>query len=250
VGGIWDLENERTPMYETAHFISSRTQSAFDDFPMPESYPDYPGWKRVLEYIRAFADHYGLRERVEYDVDVTRVTPAGDAWDVQLGSGEVRRYKGVVCAVGHNWDPIVPDYPGRFDGEEYHSFYYRSPVEFSGKRVLIVGGGNSGCDIACDAAVTAEQSFISVRRGYHFLPKHIFGQPTDAFFRSGPHLPAWLAQPLLAGLLRILVGNPHRYGLPKPDHKVLESHPIVNSQLLHHLAHGDIQAKPDIKELR
>jgi cation diffusion facilitator CzcD-associated flavoprotein CzcO len=250
VGGIWDLDNERTPMYETAHFISSRTQSAFDDFPMPESYPDYPGWKRVLEYIRSFADHYGLRERVEFGVDVARVMPTGDAWEVQLGSGEVRRYKGVVCAVGHNWDAVVPDYPGRFDGEEYHSFYYRSPVEFSGKRVLIIGGGNSGCDIACDAAVTADESYISVRRGYHFLPKHIFGQPTDAFFRSGPHLPAWLAQPLLTGLLRLLVGNPQRYGLPKPDHKVLESHPIVNSQLLHHLAHGDIHAKPDVKELR
>jgi cation diffusion facilitator CzcD-associated flavoprotein CzcO len=250
VGGIWDLDNERTPMYETAHFISSRTQSAFDDFPMPEDYPDYPGWKRVLEYIRAFADHHGLRGRPEFGVSVTRVAPAGDGWDVQLGTGEVRRYRGVVCAVGHNWEPVLPECAGGFEGEEYHSFYYRSPVEFSGKRVLIVGGGNSGCDIACDAAAYADQAYISVRRGYHFLPKHIFGQPTDAFFRTGPHLPAWLAQPLLAGLLRILVGNPQRYGLPKPDHKVLESHPIVNSQLLHHLAHGDIQAKPDVKELR
>jgi hypothetical protein len=89
-----------------------------------------------------------------------------------------------------------------------------------------------------------------MRRGYHFLPKHIFGQPTDAFFRSGPHLPAWLAQPLLAGLLRVLIGDLRRYGLPKPDHKVLESHPIVNSQLLHYLAHGDITAKPDVSELR
>jgi hypothetical protein len=89
-----------------------------------------------------------------------------------------------------------------------------------------------------------------MRRGYHFLPKHIFGQPTDAFFRSGPHLPAWLAQPLLAGLLRVLVGDLRRYGLPKPDHRVLETHPIVNSQLLHYLAHGDITARPDIAELR
>jgi cation diffusion facilitator CzcD-associated flavoprotein CzcO len=250
VGGIWDLANERTPMYETAHFISSRTQSAFDDFPMPESYPDYPGWKHVLAYIRAFADRYGLRERVEFGVDVARVEPVGDGWVVQLSSGETRKYRGVVCAVGHNWDPLLPEYPGRFDGNAYHSFHYRSPSEFAGKRVLVVGGGNSGCDIACDAAAHAEQAFISVRRGYHFLPKHIFGQPTDAFFRNGPQLPAWLAQPLLTLLLRMLVGRPERYGLPKPDHKVLESHPIVNSQLLHYLAHGDISAKPDIKELR
>lgn len=253
VGGIWDMSNERTPMYESAHFISSRTQSAFDDFPMPERYPDYPGWREIRDYIRSFAEHYGLRDSIRFGADVQRVAPAGDAsgtWDVTLGSGETRRYRGVVCATGHNWDPVLPAYPGKFDGEAYHSFEYRSPAEFAGKRVLVVGGGNSGCDIACDAAATASRAFISLRRGYHFLPKHIFGQPTDAFFRSGPHLPAWLAQPLLAGLLRVLVGDLRRYGLPRPDHKVLESHPIVNSQLLHYLAHGDITAKPDVAELR
>jgi cation diffusion facilitator CzcD-associated flavoprotein CzcO len=253
VGGIWDMANERTPMYESAHFISSRTQSAFDDFPMPESYPDYPGWRQIRDYIRSFAEHSGLGDSIEFGVDVRRVAPApdgSDSWDVTLGSGETRRYRGVVCATGHNWDPVVPSYPGKFDGESYHSFEYRSMAEFAGKRVLVVGGGNSGCDIACDAAASASRSFISMRRGYHFLPKHLFGQPTDAFFRSGPHLPAWLAQPLLTGLLRVLVGDLRRYGLPKPDHKVLESHPIVNSQLLHYLAHGDIAARPDVAELR
>lgn len=250
VGGIWDMSKERTPMYESAHFISSRTQSAFDDFPMPDSYPDYPGWRQILDYIRSFAERYGLGEVVELGVEVQRVAPEGDSWSVTLGSGETRRYRGVVCAVGHNWDPVLPEYPGHFEGKAYHSFDYRSPSEFAGKRVLIVGGGNSGCDIACDAAAAASRAYISLRRGYHFLPKHIFGQPTDAFFRSGPHLPAWLAQPLLAGLLRLLVGDLRRYGLPRPDHKVLESHPIVNSQLLHYLAHGDIRARPDVLELR
>ena len=252
VGGIWDMANERTPMYESAHFISSRTQSAFDDFPMPDDYPDYPGWRQIRDYIRTFAERYGLKDAVEFGVDVQRVAPAGDAasgWDVTLASGETRRYRGVVCATGHNWDPVIPSYAGKFDGESYHSFEYRSLAQFAGKRVLVVGGGNSGCDIACDAAAAASGAFISMRRGYHFLPKHIFGQPTDAFFRSGPHLPAWLAQPLLTGLLRVLVGDLRRYGLPKPDHRVLESHPIVNSQLLHYLAHGDITAKPDIAEL-
>ena len=253
VGGIWDMANERTPMYDSAHFISSRTQSAFDGFPMPESFPDYPGWRQIREYIRSFADHHQLRDSIEFGVGVQRVAPAGDApgaWDVTLDSGEMRRYRGVVCATGHNWEPVIPTYAGKFDGESYHSFEYRSLAEFNGKRVLVVGGGNSGCDIACDAAAAASSAFISMRRGYHFLPKHIFGQPTDAFFRSGPHLPAWLAQPLLAGLLRVLIGDLRRYGLPKPDHKVLESHPIVNSQLLHYLAHGDITAKPDVSELR
>lgn len=250
VGGIWNMESEETPMYESAHFISSRTLSAFDGFPMPESYPDYPRWRQVHDYIRSFADHHDLRSRIEFGADVTRAAPGAQGWSVHTGDGEERRYRGVVAAVGHNWDPLMPRYAGAFTGDAYHSYYYRSADEFRGKRVLIVGGGNSACDIACDAAVSASSASISLRRGYHFLPKHIFGKPTDVFFRSGPEPPAWLAQPLLALLLRVLVGDLRRYGLMRPDHKVLASHPIMNTQLIHHLAHGDIKAKPDVSELR
>jgi cation diffusion facilitator CzcD-associated flavoprotein CzcO len=250
IGGLWDLENTGTPMYETAHFISSKTESAFDGFPMPSSYPDYPSQRLILDYIRTFADAFELRPHVELGVDVTRATSAGDVeWDVELRGGERRRYRGVIAAVGHNWDPIIPTYAGNFSGMAYHSVQYRSPDEFDRKRVLIVGGGNSACDIACDAATRARRTIISLRRGYHFLPKHVFGKPTDVFFRSGPRLPAFIAQPLLTALLRFLVGDLRLFGLPAPDHRVLETHPIMNTQILHFLAHGDIAAKPDVVRL-
>jgi cation diffusion facilitator CzcD-associated flavoprotein CzcO len=253
VGGIWNIEATDSPMYESAHFISSKTQSAFDGFPMPASYPDYPSWRQIHEYLRAFADACGLRPRMEFGVTVEHVAPFGDddaSWRVVLAGGAARRYRGIVLATGHNWDPILPSYPGTFTGEAYHSMRYRSPEAFRGKRVLVVGGGNSGCDIACDAAVWSDRATISLRRGYRFLPKHIFGQPTDVFFRHGPEPPLWIAQPLLALLLRLLVGNVTRFGLPKPDHKVLQSHPIMNTQILHHLAHGAMHVKPDVMELR
>jgi len=250
VGGIWNLENGKSPMYESAHFISSKTLSAFDDFPMPHAYPDYPGWRLILGYIRAFALEHDLRRHIEFGADVEHASPENGGWHVQLSDGEERRYRGVVAAAGHNWNPVMPDYAGEFTGNTYHAFRYKSAEEFRGKRVLIVGGGNSGCDIACDAANSASRAFISLRRGYHFLPKHILGKPTDVFFRSGPEPPAWLAQPLLALLLRVLVGDLTRYGLPRPDHKVLASHPIMNTQLLHYLAHGDIVPKPDVRDLR
>ena len=249
VGGIWDMENPGTPMYDSAHFISSRTQSAFDDFPMPNEYADYPSRARILEYLRAYAEHDGIRAHISFNTAVKRASPIDGGWDIELASGEHRQYRGVVCAVGNNWHPVEATYPGHFDGEMYHSSSYKYAASLAGKRVLIVGGGNSGCDIACDAAPIARETLISIRRGYHFLPKHLFGVPTDAFFRSGPHLPAWLAQPLLTLLLRVLVGDLRRYTLPKPDHKVLESHPIVNSQLLHYLSHGDVRAVPDVREL-
>ena len=250
VGGIWDLDNPNTPMYESAHFISSKTLSALDGFPMPAEYPDYPSRALVLDYIRTFADAFDLRSHIELGVEVQRATPLADSsWNVELATGERRTYRGVVAAVGHNWDPMVPEYPGHFTGEAYHSVRYRAPSEFEGKRVLIVGGGNSACDIACDAATRATRTFISMRRGYHFLPKHVFGKPTDAFFRSGPHVPARVAQPLLTGLLKLLVGDLRRFGLPAPDHRVLESHPIMNTQILHFLAHGDVRARPDVVRL-
>jgi cation diffusion facilitator CzcD-associated flavoprotein CzcO len=250
VGGIWDAAAANTPIYESAHFISSRTQSAFDDFPMPAEYPDYPSWKQILDYIRAFADRFDLRKHIRFGTSVEKAQPNGSAWSVQLGTGEVLQYDGVIAAVGHNWEPVLPEYPGTFGGEAYHTLDYRSGAELAGKKVLIVGGGNSGCDIACDAATQASQSWISMRRGYHFLPKHVFGQQTDAFFHHGPQIPNWMAPTLLAGLLRILVGDLRRFGLPKPDHPPLSTHPIMNTQLLHHLAHGDIAAKPDVAELR
>jgi len=250
VGGIWDLENPGTPMYESAHFISSKTLSGFEGFPMPAAYPDYPAQPLVLKYIRAFADEHDLRSHAELGVEVTRATPQTDGtWHVELRGDDPRRYRGVIAAVGHNWDPVFPEYPGTFSGVSYHSVEYRSPSEFDDKRVLIVGGGNSACDIACDAATRARRTVLSMRRGYHFLPKHVFGKPTDAFFRSGPHLSPKIAQPMLTGLLKLLVGDLRRFGLPAPDHRVLESHPIMNTQILHFLAHGDAVAKPDVVRL-
>lgn len=250
VGGIWDIENPHTPIYESAHFISSRTQSAFDDFPMPASYPDYPSWRQILEYIRAFANNFDLRQFIRFDTPVARAEPHGKRWSITLGTGETLEYDGVIAAVGHDWDPIRPAYPGAFDGASYHTVDYRSAAELVGKKVLVVGAGNSGCDIACDAATQASEAWISMRRGYYFLPKHVFGQPTDAFFHTGPQIPNWLAPSMLRILLRILVGDVRRFGLAKPDHAPLSTHPIMNTQLLHHLAHGDISAKPDIAELR
>ncbi|MGW0044725.1 flavin-containing monooxygenase [Rhodococcus sp. NPDC003348] len=246
VGGIWDIDNPGTPMYESAHFISSRTVSGFFDFPMPDSFPDYPGNRQILDYTRSFARAYGLYDAIRFDTGVDEVIPAGDGWSVRLSTGEVRRYRAVVCATGVTWQPRIPEHPGSFDGEVRHAVTYRDLDEFRGKRVVIVGLGNSGADIACDAAAAAVRTHVSVRRGYHVIPKHIFGTPTDVFAERGPKLPLTLERPLLTGLLRLLQGDLTRLGLPRPDHKLLESHPLLNSQLVHHLQHGDVEIVPDI----
>jgi len=263
-GGIWDIDREGTPMYESAHFISSKTLSGFPDFPMPSSYPDYPRHDRILDYIEAYARHHDLGRRITFGVTVTEAAPVGKnrggkadappAWDVtwmeEGGTETTDRFSALIVATGVTWHPNMPEIPGSFDGEVRHARSYRSPDEFRGRRVVIVGGGNSGVDIACDAARSADRAWLSLRRGYHFVPKYVFGTPSDVFAHSGPSLPAWLERRLFGFLLnRVLVGDLTRFGLPEPDHPILASHPIMNTQVLHHLGHGDLAAKPDVVRL-
>jgi hypothetical protein len=213
---------------------------------MPAHYSDYPSHRQILAYLRAFARAYGVQAHTRFKTGVTNVDPKPTGWKVSLSTGETVPYGWVVAASGANWHPRMPSFPGKFAGEIRHASSYRSPEEFRGKRVLVIGGGNSGCDIACDAARTARAAFISLRRGYHFIPKHVFGKPFDVFAEQGRHLPLWLSQFLLHRLLRLLNGDLTRFGLKAPDHEVLESHPIINSQIIHHLSHGDLAAKPNV----
>ena len=246
VGGIWNIDAEGSPMYESAHFISSRTLSGFPGFPMPDVYPDYPNNRQIRSYIRSFADAYDLRRHISFGVSVTSAVPDGDGWLLTLNNGETCHAGYLVCANGVTWVPNQVTWPGEFAGEVRHSVSYRSAEEFRGKRVLVVGAGNSGVDIACDAAFAADQAFLSLRRGYHFLPKLIMGKPSDVIASTGPHLPHRVTIAIFTVLLKLINGNLRQYGLPKPDHGLLQSHPIVNTQILHYLAHGDCVAKPDV----
>ena len=247
VGGIWDRGNPGTPMYESAHFISSKTMSHFAGYPMPNDYPDYPSNKQLLDYIRNFARDFALLPYIHFNTAVTAAKRQGEGWTLQFADGASKNFTHLIAAVGTTWAANQPDIPGEFSGKLIHSVEYKTSTDMKGKSVLIIGAGNSGCDIACDVARSADKAFISLRRGYHFIPKHIFGKPADVFAAEGPHLPLWLTQKIFGILLRLLTGDLTRLGLPKPDHKLLESHPILNDQILHHLRHGDIRVKPDVE---
>jgi hypothetical protein len=246
-GGLWDIDNPGSPMYESAHFISSKTLSGFGGYPMPDHFADYPPHRQILSYLTSFAEAYGLRERIEFGIEVRNVAKNADGtWTVTRADGRESVHRQVVVCTGSQWHPNIPELPGEFTGEVRHTVTYRSADEMRGKRVLVVGAGNSGLDIACDAARVADHAVISMRRGYWFIPKHLFGRPVDTIAAGGPHLPVWLQQKLFGALLRLLNGDPRRLGLQKPDHKLFETHPAINSMLLHHLQHGDITARPGL----
>jgi amino acid transporter len=252
-GGIWDMDNPRTPMYESAHFISSKYTSGFYGAPMPADFPDYPTWWQIRDYLRGFARDWGLYDKATFNTSVERAEElADDRWRVWLSDGRALDYDGLIAAPGVTWHANAPSLQGAesFCGEIRHSVSYRSAQEFLGKRVLIVGAGNSGVDIASDAAQHADRAFFSVRRGYRYLPKHIGGLPTDAVVNGILEPPKGLSLSSdINKLIDSLVGDLTRYGLPAPDHDALASHPIMNTQVLHHLAHGDLVAKPDIDHL-
>lgn len=232
-------------VYSTTHIISSRKTTHFPDFPMPESYPDFPSRQQMLEYLRSYARHFNLRPQIQFRTKVVSVQPQpNERWELEFESGEKRIYKGVLVCNGHHWDRRFPNYPGCFAGEYIHSKDYQHPDQLKDKRVLVIGGGNSACDIASEAARIGTSCAISLRRGYWFLPKTVFGVPLVEFIPAWA--PLWLQRLVLKGILKVVVGNYEQYGLPKPDHNIFEAHPTLNSELLHYLKHGRIQPKPDI----
>ncbi|GAA1324903.1 SDR family NAD(P)-dependent oxidoreductase [Leucobacter albus] len=254
VGGIWDIEREGGPMYDSATFISSRTISAFHRFPMPASYPDYPGHQQILEYCERFAAEFGLLKHIAFGVEVQRIVPEeGGSWLVTVapagskqGPSEVRRYAAVVCASGAQWTPRVPEKLGLFAGDLLPARDYRSPASFAGQRVLVVGAGNSGCDIAADLGGVAARCVLSLRRGYWFVPKYLFGRPADTLGTGGAKLPRQLRVAAAEALLRLVVGRPQRHGLPRPDHRLFESHPNVGTRVLASIASGVVTPQGDI----
>jgi hypothetical protein len=244
VGGLWDIDNPRSTVYSSAHLISSKGTTQFAEFPMPGDTPDYPRHDHLKRYFQDYAEHFGLTSRFRFDSAVTAVDPEGDGWRVTTASGS-KHYAGVVLANGILAEPLVPEFRGEFTGELVHSSRYKSPELFAGKRVLVVGAGNSGCDIAVDAVHRAASVDLSVRRGYYFVPKYLFGRPADTI-GSGRPLPARIKQFVDSRLLGMFTGDPSRFGFPRPDYRIYESHPVVNSLILQHLGQGDVRIRPDI----
>jgi cation diffusion facilitator CzcD-associated flavoprotein CzcO len=258
VGGNWRYENDNgmSSAYRTLHINTSRRVMAYKALPMPEHYPDYPNHFQMAAYFDEFVDHFGLREKISFRTEVVKVEPADGAWAVTIksleGSERTERYRAVIVANGHHWDPRWPEpaFPGseEFEGEQIHAHYYREPDVLQGKRVVVLGLGNSATDIAVESSRIADKTFLAVRRGAYVLPKYMNGKPIDEV--SNPiisRLPLSVQRFFAMRGLEIAAGDMTTYGLPKPDHKLFEAHPTVSSELLPRLGHGDITVKSNIE---
>jgi len=257
IGGNWRYENDNgmSSAYRSLHINTSRRVMAFKSLPMPDHFPDYPDHFQMAAYFDEFADHFGLREKIAFRTEVTNVEPADGEWAVTTkgeGGGEnTERYRAVLVANGHHWDPRWPEpaFPGseEFQGEQIHAHHYREPDVLRDKRVLVLGLGNSATDIAVESSRIADKTFLAVRRGAYVIPKYMNGKPIDE--TATPlisRLPLSVQRFFAMKGLEIAAGDMTTYGLPKPDHKLFEAHPTVSSELLPRLGHGDIAVKPNI----
>jgi cation diffusion facilitator CzcD-associated flavoprotein CzcO len=274
VGGNWRYRNDngQSAAYRSLHINTSRRLMAFASLPMPEELPDFPSHFQIAAYFDDFVEHFGLREHIRFRTEVLHVRPApGGRWDVTVrvpgpsdagegglrGAGEdlvTRRYRAVVVANGHHWDPRWPEpgFPGEdaFAGERMHAHAYDTPDVLADRRVLVLGIGNSATDIAVEASRAARTTFLAMRRGAYVIPKYVFGKPLDevqATLNARLPVPLAVQRASAAAVLRLTTGRMTDYGLPEPDHRLLAAHPTVSAELLGRIGHGDIAVKPNVE---
>ncbi|MFT3732235.1 MAG: NAD(P)-binding domain-containing protein [Hyphomicrobium sp.] len=240
VGGNW-LHG----VYRTAHIVSSKKATEYTDYPMPEDYPDFPSADQMLAYLTNFANDRGLVANAEFNKKVVRAEPDGAGhWKVKFEDGEERTYKGVIVCNGHHWDKNYPTFRGTFTGEMLHSKDYVGPQQVEGKRVLVIGGGNSGVDMAVDAGRFGKLCDISLQSGYWYLPKTFLGRPLTDLPIWG--LPIFLQRAILKSIVAISIGDYRRYGLQRPKHKIFERHPAFGTDLLNAIRLGRVKPRPGI----
>lgn len=257
IGGNWAFGNPNghSSAYRSLHIDTSRQRLCFKDFPMPEDYPAFPHHSQIKSYLDDYADAFGLLGRIEFGNGVVHARRrASGGWDVADQAGQTRSFDLLVVANGHHWDPRRPDFPGTFTGASIHSHQYidpRTPLQLSGKRILIVGLGNSAADIAVELSSRSLDNTVtlSTRSSGWIVPKYVAGRPGDTLWRTTPYLPLSWQRKAIQLAAPIMGVDPQLYGLPKPNHKLFEAHPTQSVELPLRLGSGDITPKPNVDRL-
>lgn len=256
VGGNWIYsENEsHSSVFETTHIISSKTLSQYEDFPFDEFDPeaaDYPSHDTLRRYFQAYAQKFNLYPNIRFGTLVKQCLRLDDqTWQLTTekdGMETTDTFTHLVVSNGHHWKPRYPDYPGEYTGEFIHSHHFKKADSFAGKRVLVIGGGNSACDVAVETSRVSKSTAISWRRGYQIVPKFFFGQPSDKFAETSKWLPIKIRGFFNKILLRIMIGDNSQYGLRPLSGPFGATHPTINDELLHKIRHGKVKPRLDIK---
>ncbi len=255
VGGNWVFANRNgmSAAYRDLYINTSRERMQFSDFPMPASYPDFPHHTQIAAYFDDYVDHFGFRDRIRFETAIAQARQREDGtWQLTDAHGESHDYDMLVVANGHHWDQRWPEpaFPGGddFQGIQMHAHAYRDNAFLAAKDVVVLGMGNSAMDIAVEASHVARSTHLAARRGAWIVPKYLFGRPLDQISNL-PHVPHRLHARVSELIIRMHVGRPERYGLPRPDHRFGQAHPTVSGRILDRIIHGAITPRPNIARL-
>lgn len=256
VGGNWIYNDKEThsSVFETTHIISSKSLSQFEDFHFSDNVADYPSHDELRQYFQSYAKNFSLYKYIQFNTLVKKCERLEDNnWEVTTSyknKESVEVFSDLVVCNGHHWKPNVPKYSGNFNGSLIHSHNYKKASPFINKNVLVIGGGNSACDVAVETSRVSNKTFLSWRRGYRIIPKFFMGKPSDVFASYMSFLPISIRSKLAGFLAYLTNGSNSNYGLLKPEHKFGETHPTINSELLYKIRHGKIFPKNDINFLK
>ena len=258
IGGNWYYRNPNgmSACYQSLHIDTSKNRFAFEDYPVPRDWPDYPHHSQIFDYLNGYVDHFGLRETITFNARVTRAHRGPDGvWTVTTSDGLTRNFDILLVASGHHWDPRWPEpaYPGNFAGAQLHVHSYNTPfdpIDMRGKRILVVGAGNSAMDVASELSQRsiASSLTVSMRHGVWIFPKYNRGQPSDKLMLPG-WVPDRIQHRLFEYAISSSVGKMENYGLPTPDHKPWQAHGSISGEFLLRAGSGDIKIAPGIDRL-
>lgn len=254
VGGLWAFDPDPdggSAAYRGLNSNVPKSVMQFDEFPLGKSLPVYPSHWDFANYFHDYAQHFGLLDYIQFGIGVEHVEPTAiGGFEVRLSDGRLEEYTDVIVANGHHWCPKWPQpaFPGRFNGVQMHSHNYRDATSLVGKRVVVVGMGNSAMDIAVEASDVADAVFLSARSGVHVLPKFVFGVAPAKLLMTAL---SWRAgRRFVSQMAKWYHGSPEQWGLPKPTHAFGETHPTMSGRIADRLLHGRVLPKPNIAELR
>jgi putative flavoprotein involved in K+ transport len=208
VGAAW------TTRYDRLHLHTVRWLSCLPGYRMPRAFGKWPSRDRVLEYLQRYAERTGVEVRTGIEVD--RLERSGSGWKIVTGDGSIEAQR-VVIATGQSNLPYLPAWPGAFAGELVHSAGYRNPAPYAGRRVLVVGAGNSGAEIAVDLAEGgAAAVMLAVRTAPSIVRRDTLGFPSQVLGIASARLPTAVNDRIAATIRRVSIPDLTPYGLPAP----------------------------------
>lgn len=252
VGGIWDPEREDSPVWPTMEMISSREHTQFEDMLQPVSYPGFLSPTQMAKYLRAYAARHALTEHFRPNTAVRSARPFEEGvWQVELSTGEIGIYRAVISAHGISERPHRPDWAQDVPAsvQVIHSKDWNGADGLEGKRVLVVGSGQSAADIAVDAARRALEVRWSMRTGHWVVPRRIAGIPGDVAASREPATLGGLNAKIAETVIRRTVGDPSAAGLPAPEAGLLEDAVIVSDDVLDRVREGRITPAGEVTEV-